>query len=95
MSLYVDGKLKSTAQAAGANTTSGAPFTLGAWLDRFGPTEFFPGMIDKVSVYNRALNAPEIRSTYLKSQIIYPVPELENCRGESECRLYCEKPEHS
>lgn len=33
-----------------ANTTSDAPFTIGAWDDRFGVTELFSGLIDEVSV---------------------------------------------
>lgn len=64
MSLYIDGQLKGTAEAANANTTSEAPFTLGAWDDRFGVTEFFSGLIDEISVYNRALGASEIQAIF-------------------------------
>ncbi len=64
MSLYIDGQLKGTAEAPGANTTSEAPFTLGAWDDRFGLTELFSGLIDEMSVYNRALSASEVRAIF-------------------------------
>src|SRR3989338_1790743 len=64
MSLYIDGQLNGTAEAANANTTSPAPFTLGAWDDRFGITELFSGLIDEVSVYNRALSAPEVQAIF-------------------------------
>ena len=64
MKLYVDGELKGTKQATNAETTSAAPFTLGAWDDRFGVTENFAGMIDEVSVYNRALEASEVKAIF-------------------------------
>ncbi len=64
MSLYLNGELKGTAEASGANTSSGAPFVLGAWDDRFGVTELFNGILDEVSVYNRALSADEVRKLY-------------------------------
>lgn len=64
MKLYVDGELKGTAQAPNADTTSGAPFTLGAWDDRFGITERFSGLIDEVSVYNKALGASEVQAIF-------------------------------
>ncbi|TSD07693.1 MAG: hypothetical protein Greene07144_826 [Parcubacteria group bacterium Greene0714_4] len=64
MSLYIDGQLQGTAEAPGAHTTSEAPFTLGVWDDRFGLTELFSGLIDEVSVYNRALNASEVKNIY-------------------------------
>ena len=64
LSLYIDGQLKGTAEAAGADTTSPAPFTLGAWDDRFGVTELFSGLIDEASVYNRALTASEVQAIF-------------------------------
>ncbi|MDO8600121.1 MAG: LamG-like jellyroll fold domain-containing protein [bacterium] len=64
MSLYIDGQLKGTAEAAGADTTSPAPFTLGAWDDRFGITELFSGLIDDASAYNRALSTSEIQAIF-------------------------------
>ncbi|MDP3784944.1 MAG: LamG-like jellyroll fold domain-containing protein [bacterium] len=64
LSLYIDGQLNGTAEAANANTTSEAPFTLGAWDDRFGITELFSGLIDEASVYNRALSASEVQTIF-------------------------------
>lgn len=64
MRLYVNGQLKGTAQASDANTTSEAPFTLGAWDDRFGVTEFFSGILDEATVYNRALGASDVQSIF-------------------------------
>ena len=64
MSLYINGQLKGAAEAANANTTSPAPFTLGAWDDRFGITELFSGLIDEVSVYNRALTSSEVQAIF-------------------------------
>ncbi|MEK7546788.1 MAG: LamG domain-containing protein [Patescibacteria group bacterium] len=74
MKLYVDGKLKGTAEAPGANTTSEAPFTLGAW-DRGGAAEPFFGVIGGVSVYNRTLSQSEIVSTF-------------NVGNDSRCQSY-------
>lgn len=64
--LYVDGESRGTVlrQASNANSTSEAPFTLGAWDDRFGVTEFFSGLIDEVSIYNRALTSDEVRAIW-------------------------------
>lgn len=94
MKLYVDAESRGTflRQASNTETTSGAPFTLGAWDDRFGVTELFSGLIERVSVYNRALSQSEVKSLYGGSgnAISYPVPELGNCKNESECRAYCE-----
>ena len=64
--LYVDGESKGVIlrQATSADATSEAPFTLGAWDDRFGITEFFPGMIDEISVYNNALSSSEVQGIF-------------------------------
>jgi len=64
MNLYLDGELRATTQVLNANTTSGAPFVLGAWDDRFGVIELFSGLMDEISVYNRALNASEVQSIF-------------------------------
>src|SRR3989344_1095321 len=77
MKLYVNGELKGTAEAANANTTSPAPFTLGAWDDRFGITELFSGLIDEASVYNKALSASEV-------QAIFNAGGNGKCTGSSE-----------
>ena len=64
--LYVDGQAQGTVvrQASSANSTSETPFTIGAWDDRFGVTEFFNGQIDEIAVYNRALSASGARSLF-------------------------------
>ncbi|MBI4087521.1 MAG: LamG domain-containing protein [Candidatus Liptonbacteria bacterium] len=82
--LYVDGKSRGTALREAKNTqsTSEAPFTLGAWNDRFGVTELFSGAIEDVSVYKHPLFDE------------YPVPDLGNCNSQSECRSYCEDSDH-
>ena len=101
MKLYVDGELKGTAKAPDANATSKTPFTIGAWQDRFGGQEFFSGLIDEVSVYSRALDSSEIKSSYdeAKDDIkIYDkiAPYLKKgetpgqCRTVKECRAYCD-----
>ncbi|MDP3770101.1 MAG: LamG domain-containing protein [Candidatus Sungbacteria bacterium] len=66
VTLYVDGKSEGVIlrQATNADSTSEAPFTLGAWNDRFGITELFPGTIDEISVYNRALSASEVQGIF-------------------------------
>jgi N-acetylneuraminic acid mutarotase len=64
MNLYLDGQLTGTTQAPNANTTSEAPFLIGAWDDRFGVIELFAGLIDEVSVYSRALTAAEVQAIY-------------------------------
>jgi hypothetical protein len=64
MNLYLDGELKGTTQASDANTTSEAPFVLGAWDDRFGVIELFSGLIDQAAVYNRALDPSEIQAIF-------------------------------
>lgn len=62
MRLYVNDELRGTAKAQGADTTSEAPFTIGAWDDRFGITEVFSGMIGEITVYGGALNTQEVRA---------------------------------
>ncbi len=62
--LYVDGESVGTIvrQALKAQSTSGSSFTLGSWADQH--SEFFPGLIDEVSVYNRALDASEVKTIF-------------------------------
>lgn len=61
--LYIDGQSAGTIirQAENTNSTSEDPFVIGAWR---GTTEFFHGLIDEVSVYNRALDASEVRAIF-------------------------------
>ncbi len=43
---------------------SGAPFTIGAWNDRFGLTELFSGYIATISVYNAALPLDQVKALF-------------------------------
>jgi len=66
MSLYVDGLFRgSVSGPTGGNTTGPAPFTIGAWDDRFGVIELFSGRIDRVGFYNRALTPDEVTHLFL------------------------------
>ncbi len=100
MKLYVNGELKGTAKAPNADTTSEAPFTIGAWDDRFGAREFFSGLIEEVSVYNRALDSSEIEFAYKEMRQILAakdsgVPFPGNCNTRQKCLQYCEVPENT
>ncbi len=97
--LYIDGKSIGTVhrQAKGAEATSEAPFTLGAWDDRFGAREFFSGLIEEVSVYDRALSAAEVRDSHKELRQILAakdsgVPFPGNCNTRQKCLKYCEVP---
>lgn len=59
---YLDGVLVTNKTKLGslANTLNGAPLIIGAT----GASEYFDGIIDEFALYNRALNAGEIRSIY-------------------------------
>ena len=61
----MDGQLVRTKFINGnlGNTLNTAPVTIGATAN--GAGEFFQGVIDEVSIYNRALSGPEIQSIYL------------------------------
>ena len=99
MKLYVNGELKGTAKAPNADATSEAPFTIGAWDDRFGVREFFSGLIEEVSVYNRALTSAEVQSFYKELRQILAakdsgVPFPGNCNTRQKCLKYCEASEN-
>ena len=55
INLYVGGTLKKTSPPTGANTARASSFTIGAR----GTSEYFPGGIDEVAVYTRALSVGE------------------------------------
>ncbi|MEK7503669.1 MAG: LamG domain-containing protein [Patescibacteria group bacterium] len=100
--LYIDGESKGTAirQVPNAETNSEAPFTIGAWDDRFGVREFFSGLIEEVSVYNRALDSSEIEFAYEEMlQILAAkdsgVPFPGDCNTRQKCLQYCEEPENT
>lgn len=66
--IFVDGELIKTKIFTGAaGDSSGLPLTIGAIKDDsspFGFSQFFGGLIDEVSVYNRALEDTEIMSVF-------------------------------
>ena len=64
LQLYVNGELHGTVlrQTKNAESTSRSSFAIGAWPD--AGSEFFHGSIDEVTVYNRALNASEVRALF-------------------------------
>jgi hypothetical protein len=66
MTLYLDGQPVGTSSVPPAFNvnTSDARFALGAWNDRFGVVEFFPGLMDQISIYNRALTAAEVQTLF-------------------------------
>ncbi|MCL4205693.1 MAG: VCBS repeat-containing protein, partial [Pirellulaceae bacterium] len=64
MSLYLNGELKGTDSAPGANATGSGNFLIGAWYYWSSVYECFSGMIDEVSVYDRALTANEVQILY-------------------------------
>ncbi len=64
LELYLDGQNVRTRYIAGnlANTINTTPVTIGATAQ--GAGEFFKGVIDEVTLYNRVLSAAEIQSIY-------------------------------
>ena len=58
--LYVDGNLEVTQIKTYQTTSTGTAF-IGASV---GSSEYFPGLVDEVSLYNRALTAPEVQAIY-------------------------------
>ncbi len=62
--LYVDGVSVGTVarQAIKAQSTSESPFALGLWEDQ--NSEYFSGLIDEASVYNRTLEASEVQAIF-------------------------------
>ena len=63
--LYLDGRLMAHERLVSTFSVD-APtrFTIGAWNERFGPTEFFSGHMTDVSVYSRALTPNEIHALF-------------------------------
>jgi hypothetical protein len=62
MTLYLDGQPAGIANLDPTyDLSSSAPFTLGAWDDRFGIVELFSGYMDEISTYTRALTANEVQ----------------------------------
>ncbi|MBI2042092.1 MAG: LamG domain-containing protein [Candidatus Nealsonbacteria bacterium] len=97
--LYIDGELEGATvrKASSAQASSDAPFTIGAWDDRFGAREFFSGLIEEVSIYNRALTSSEVQAAYKELRQILAakdsgVPSPGNCDTRYKCLNYCEAP---
>lgn len=61
LQLYVDGNLDGSAPVSGPLTTGTVPLTIGGFL--VGPWNV-NGLVDEVSLYDRALSAAEIQSIY-------------------------------
>lgn len=61
---YIDGQRVRRRDIAGnlANTINSTPLTIGATAQ--GAGEYFRGVIDEISIYNRVLDAAEIQSIY-------------------------------
>jgi len=63
LKLYLDGELKDSITQPGLSiVSSGNKYILGA--QKNNPEDFFEGIIDEVSIYNRALTYSEIRAQY-------------------------------
>jgi hypothetical protein len=63
MQIYVNGQLAASQATAGPMVPNTSPLTIGA--SDAGPSSFFNGLIDEVTVYNRGLSALEVRDIYL------------------------------
>ena len=63
MTLYVNGAAQGTAVDTTAFPAHGA-FTVGRALRNGAPSDFFPGEINNVQTYNRALTATEVSNLY-------------------------------
>jgi hypothetical protein len=63
---YVNGALDGTQPLSGAVQMTDYPFRIGAYAPVNGTSSkaFFPGQIDEVSLYNRALTAAEVQAIY-------------------------------
>ena len=71
LKLYIDGESQGTIlrQSPESNSTSEAPFLIGAWSLGGGASEFFNGEIDEVSVYGRALSTSEAQALFNSGSI--------------------------
>ncbi len=64
VSLYLDGIFQAQATATALNPSTPAQIVIGAWYQNPALFEFFPGQIDDVRIYNRALSATEVAQLY-------------------------------
>ena len=61
--IYIDGALDVSAPYTATTPTNTNPFTIGGAFEGGSPS-FFQGLMDEVSVYNRALTAGEVEAIY-------------------------------
>lgn len=65
MELYLDGKLRGQDKIDPTfSVDAPTPFTLGAWNERFGPSHYFSGLMNDISVYARALTSNEVNALF-------------------------------
>ena len=64
MKIYVDGALAGSTPATGLIDENNVPVTIGAVDQNGGMIQFFKGLIDEVSIYDRALSASEIQTIF-------------------------------
>jgi hypothetical protein len=67
LSLYLNGSLVATSSVSGAIGASGSPITLGALP---APTNWLPGELDEVAIYNWGLNASQVAAHYTAGQTL-------------------------
>jgi prepilin-type N-terminal cleavage/methylation domain-containing protein len=70
VTLYLDGTQQITYTSSGPLSVNADPIGVGALT--VGPSQFFPGLIDNLRIYGRALTAGEVRSLYAQES-----PEFE------------------
>ncbi len=63
--LYVDGTLDTALPSTGSIAQNNYPVAIGANANPPGVVYYFNGMVDEVSIYNRALSSNEIAAIYL------------------------------
>ena len=64
VTLYVDGAAQGNAAATGAVGHTPNPFLIGAILFNNTPSNFMNGLVDEVSLYDRALAASEVQAIF-------------------------------
>ncbi len=73
--LYINGVLNAQTTPGASPVDSGCPFSIGGFYESCGYVgQFFNGLIDEVSYYNRALSGGEVQAIYLAD-------------GAGKCRL--------
>jgi uncharacterized repeat protein (TIGR01451 family) len=67
--IYVDGVIENDVTASKLSAGASGTFGMGAFPTQRWPTSwFFPGSIDEVHIYNRALSAEEVKANYEGNQ---------------------------